>query len=92
MIRNFFETTNIELHFLPPYSPNLNPIERLWKIMHENVTYNRYYPKFADFTEEILNFIKNITNYEATLVNRITDKFQRLNFASWSAMGIVHQA
>jgi len=50
--------------------------------MHENVTYNRYYPKFADFTEEILNFIKNITNYEATLVNRITDKFQRLNFAS----------
>lgn len=23
---------NIELHYLPPYSPNLNPIERLWKI------------------------------------------------------------
>ncbi|MCH9756018.1 MAG: transposase, partial [Gammaproteobacteria bacterium] len=43
-IRDFVKKTNIELHFLPPYSPNLNPIERLWKIMHENVTYNRYYP------------------------------------------------
>lgn len=81
-IRDFVETTNIELHFLPPYSPNLNPIERLWKIMHENVTYNHYYPKFADFTEGILNFFKNIIDYEAILVNRITDKFQRLNFAS----------
>ena len=27
---------NIELHFLPPYSPNLNPIERLWKVMNEH--------------------------------------------------------
>lgn len=81
-IRDFVETTNIELHFLPPYSPNLNPIERLWKIMHENVTYNHYYPKFADFTEGILNFFKNIIDYESILVNRITDKFQRLNFAS----------
>ena len=26
---------NIELHFLPPYSPNLNPIERQWKVMNE---------------------------------------------------------
>lgn len=24
----------IELHYLPPYSPNLNPIERLWKVMN----------------------------------------------------------
>jgi transposase len=49
-IRDFVANTKIKLHFLPPYSPNLNPIERLWKLMHENVTYNRYYKKFADFT------------------------------------------
>lgn len=34
------ENLTITLHYLPPYSPNLNPIERLWKIMHEQVTYN----------------------------------------------------
>jgi transposase len=27
--------SKIEMHFLPPYSPNLNPIERLWKLMNE---------------------------------------------------------
>ncbi|KAG6559318.1 hypothetical protein RHOW815_000682 [Candidatus Rhabdochlamydia sp. W815] len=25
----------IIVHYLPPYSPNLNPIERLWKILKE---------------------------------------------------------
>lgn len=42
-IQEFAKNLAIELHYLPPYSPNLNPIERLWKIMHERVTYNRYY-------------------------------------------------
>ena len=31
----------IVLHFLPPYCPHLDPIERLWALMHENVTHNR---------------------------------------------------
>ena len=34
---------NIELHPLPPYSPNLNPIERLWKVMNEKVRNNRFF-------------------------------------------------
>jgi transposase len=80
-IRDFVSTTNIKLHFLPAYSPNLNPIERLWKIMHESVTYNRYYPKFSEFTEGILSFFEKIKDYKSKLVSRITDNFQRLNFA-----------
>ena len=59
-ILSFMKGSKITPHYLPPYSPNLNPIERLWKIMHEKVTYNRYYPKFADFTEAILGFFDNI--------------------------------
>ncbi len=35
----------IELHYLPPYSSNLNPIERLWKVMNEHARNNEY---FAD--------------------------------------------
>lgn len=35
----------IQLHFLPPYSPESNPIERLWKQMHDHVTRNH---RFAD--------------------------------------------
>lgn len=77
---NFIETTKIKIHYLPPYSPNLNPIERLWKIMHEQVTYNKYYQKFADFTEGILSFFKNIEHYKDIIKNRINDNFQRLKF------------
>ena len=79
-IQSFIANTKITLHFLPPYSPNLNPIERLWKIMHEQVTYNRYYPKFLDFTEGILNFFENIERHKTTMLSRITDNFQRLVF------------
>jgi transposase len=77
-MREFVDKTNITLHFLPPYSPNLNPIERLWKILHEQVTYNRYYPKFADFTEGILGFFENISDYRHIIQNRINDNFQTL--------------
>ena len=36
---------NIVLKFLPPYSPNLNPIERLWKVMNEKVRNNRFFKR-----------------------------------------------
>jgi transposase len=36
----------IKLHFLPAYAPNLNAIERLWQLMHEHVTHNRYHDTF----------------------------------------------
>jgi transposase len=78
-MREFVEQTNITLHFLPPYSPNLNPIERLWKILHEQVTYNRYYPKFSDFTEGIIGFFDKIQNYRHIIQSRINDNFQSLS-------------
>jgi transposase len=32
----------LELMFLPPYSPDLNPIERVWWFMRKKITHNRY--------------------------------------------------
>lgn len=81
LFKAFIETTKVKIHYLPPYSPNLNPIERLWKVMRENVTYNKYYPKLKDFTESILGFFKNISDYKSIIQNRINDNFQRLTFA-----------
>jgi transposase len=83
-VQEFAVSLGIKLHYLPPYSPNLNPIERLWKIMHEHVTYNKYYEKFADFTEAIAEFFKTIGRKKRLLRSRITDNFQTLesmNFA-----------
>jgi len=78
-VQNFAKKLAIELHYLPPYSPNLNPIERLWKIMHETVTYNKYYPTFADFTDAVSHFFRNISKRKKILQSRITDNFQILN-------------
>jgi transposase len=38
----------IELLFLPPYSPELNPIERVWKLTRRLCTHNRYFEALED--------------------------------------------
>lgn len=43
------EALGVELLFLPPYSPNLNLIERLWKFLKKEVLNSRYYATFAAF-------------------------------------------
>jgi transposase len=79
VVSAFAKELGIKLHYLPPYSPNLNPIERLWKIMHEDVRYNKYYGKFSEFADTALGFFKNIGRKKKILRNRITDNFQILN-------------
>src|SRR5208282_5792893 len=44
----------IKLHFIPAYCPHLDPIERLWGLMHKHVTHNRCHATFADFKAAIL--------------------------------------
>jgi transposase len=46
----------IRLHFLPPYCPHLNPIERLWGVMHKHVTHNKCYATCAQFADATLGF------------------------------------
>jgi transposase len=41
----------IRLDFLPPYSPNLNPVERVWKLTRRLCTHNRYFPELDDLIE-----------------------------------------
>ena len=48
----------VKLHFLPAYAPHINPIERLWGVMHKWVTHNRHYATFNQFTEAIFDFFR----------------------------------
>ena len=68
--------SNIKLVFLPPYSPNLNVIERLWKFFKKKVTYNTYYEQFSFFRRSCLAFFKNIQIYNDELRTLMTDNFQ----------------
>lgn len=67
-----------KLLFLPPYSPNLNIIERLWRFFHQQITYNRYFESFKEFKEITLAFFKNLKQYEPQLATLLTDSFQTL--------------
>ncbi|WP_332403017.1 transposase, partial [Vibrio metschnikovii] len=72
-------------HYLPPYSPNLNPIERLWKVMNEHVRNNVYFPSKAAFTSAIKTFFDvTLPEVADSLASRITDNFQILKPASSS--------
>ena len=39
--------------YLPPYSPDLNPIEQVWRVARREVTHNRYFPTLEDLTKRL---------------------------------------
>ena len=49
----------IHLIQLPTYCPHLNPIERLWAVLHAHVTHNRFYPAQKQFANAILHCLRN---------------------------------
>ncbi|MBR1527996.1 MAG: transposase [Oscillospiraceae bacterium] len=55
---------NINLIFLPPYSPNLNLIERLWKFLHKKIMANKYYCTFSEFYQAVSKFIDELHQFE----------------------------
>lgn len=70
----------IELLFLPPYSLNLNIIERLWKFTKKSVLYERYYDKPAKFHQTIKDFLRGINlRHQSELNSLLTLKFQIIN-------------
>jgi transposase len=79
----YVASSKIEMRFLPPYSPNLNPIERLWKFMHEKVLYNRYYSNFRDFRDAVLGFLSGLNDelnpFKEALKTRVRDRFHAIN-------------
>jgi transposase len=57
----------IQLKFLPPYSPNLNFIERLWKFMKKYIIGVKYREKFKEFENDIHQFFDNLNQYKSQL-------------------------
>jgi transposase len=46
----------LELLFLPPYSPDLNPIEMVWRETRRDVTNNRYFTSLAEQKQKLLKY------------------------------------
>ncbi len=70
----------IKLHFLPAYCPHLNPIERLWGVMHKNITHNKTYDTCKEFAEATLEFLRekvprNWAKYRSTITDLKSAEF-----------------
>jgi transposase len=78
-VRAFLSRKNCRIHLiqLPPYCPHLNPIERLWAVMHSHVTHNRHYPTQKHFANAILNFMREVLPKEwLSFRDQVTDNFR----------------
>ena len=67
----------IELLFLPAYSPNLNLIERLWKLVKKRCLTNRYHENFEKFRTAIDNCLNDLNGVaKDELESLLTLRFQ----------------
>ena len=74
---------DITLHYLPPYSPNLNPIERLWKVMNKHARNSQYFATTQEFRRRIRHFFTTtLPDIADSLSSTINDNFQQFKPAS----------
>jgi len=67
----------LELLFLPPYSPNLNLIERVWKFVKKECLRSKYFTNFESFSTAISSFTENMTTtHSRELESLLTHRFQ----------------
>jgi len=70
----------ITLHFIPAYCPHLNPIERLWGVMHKHLTHNKCYATYREFAEATLSFLREqVPKRWPEFSDTVTDNFRVIN-------------
>ena len=69
----------IKLHFIPTYCPHLNPIERLWGLMHRNVTHNKCYGLRPVRRCDAQFLRQKVPGNWADLCDFVTDNFRIIN-------------
>lgn len=52
--------SKITFLFLPPYSPELNPIERVWRITRRERTHNRFFAKLNDLNITLTTYFDRL--------------------------------
>lgn len=75
LLKKHLKGTKIQLIFLPPYSPNLNLIERYWKFFKKKVLSNRYYETFDEFKRACESFFRKRKKYLLELQALLTENF-----------------
>jgi transposase len=70
----------VMLHFGPVYCPHLNPIERLWGVMHKHLTHNKTYATYREIADATLEFLREKAPKNwSQLCDSVTDNFRVIN-------------
>ena len=70
----------IRLRFIPSYSPHLNPIERLWGVMHKHLTHNKCWRDYPTFAQAVLWFLRDkVPRCWEMFRDLVTDNFRVIN-------------
>lgn len=75
-VRAQAEESKIIIKYQPPYSPNLNLIERLWKFMRKKFFKDKYRSTFAKFKEKLDDFFANLDKFRSELATLLTENFE----------------
>ncbi|MEK7441329.1 MAG: IS630 family transposase [Chloroflexota bacterium] len=87
VVKSLAGQLNLELAFLPSYSPNLNLIERLWKFVKKQCLYSEYYADFAAFKTAILQCLAQThERHKTDLDTLLTFNFQTFEEAQSMAV------
>ena len=77
-VTEYTADSRIEMKFLPPYSPNLNLIERLWKLLRRKTINNQYYDTFDKFRNAVLGFFEKSENMKNIIGQFVGNKMHLL--------------
>lgn len=77
LVREWLEQhPQLVIESLPTYSPNLNLIERLWRLVKGKLVKNRYYEKYKTFRAHVFRVLNHMEQYVDELKTLITENFQ----------------
>lgn len=66
----------LKLEFLPPYSPNLNLIERFWRFVKDKLVKNQYYKKYKTFRAKAFQLLNHTDDYIHEFKTLMVEKFE----------------
>jgi len=59
--KNLIIPKNIQIVLLPPYCPELNPVERLWRYIKDNVIRNKVFKTLLELELAVCKFVRNLS-------------------------------
>lgn len=70
------KNSKLHVEFLPPYAPNLNLIERLWRFVKDKLVKNIYYKKYITFRAKTFQLLNHINEHRDELKTLMVEKFE----------------